>query len=87
MEQPSQSYIEPVEESCDEIDFITHMHEGSFGLEDRSRVSEQANQENSFHYGRSENKNQFRPFSSIDHGPQTSASLAKNSGGSNIYRH
>ena len=56
LEQPSQSYIEPVEESYDEIDFITHMHEGSFGL-DRSRVSEAPNQENSFHFRRSENKN------------------------------
>ena len=33
MEQPSQSYIEPVEESSD---FITNLHEGSFGLEDNS---------------------------------------------------
>ena len=45
MEQPSQSYIEPVEESSD---FITNLHEGSFGLEDHS---EQVNQDNSYHYG------------------------------------
>ena len=45
MEQPSQSYIEPVEESSD---FITNLNEGSFGLEEQS---EQINQDSSCNYG------------------------------------